>query len=275
MSEFVTALRDELVEAAERQRSRRLPRAHPPKPRLVLAAVATAAMALILLLAAGALSPRVEDDERPATEAKPEARDLFGGTLQPGVVYRTRALVPALTFEVADRDWEVGDTTQDDVLILDHGDPFFDPVAGVRRPPGGLWFTRVLEVYDPGVRALAASLAPAPTDVHAWMRAHPDLRVGATQPVTVAGVPGERFDVEVRFRQPAHGDPRCRERFQVTCTALSPRLSFQDRTLLQVTVLPTEPEPLVIMLEHFTRAGLRDLAEAAAPVLESLRITRR
>ena len=79
----------------------------------------------------------------------------------------------------------------------------------------------------------------------------------------------------MRFRRPAHGDPRCRERFQVTCTALSPRLSFQDRTLLQVTVLRTEPEPLVIMLEHFTRAGLRDLEEAAAPVLESLRITRR
>jgi hypothetical protein len=29
------------------------------------------------------------------------------------------------------------------------------------------------------------------------------------------------------------------------------------------------------MLEHFTRAGLRDLEKAAAPVLESLRITRR
>ena len=39
-----------------------------------------------------------------------------------------------------------------------------------------------------------------------------------------------------------------------------------------MTVLRTEPEPLVIMLEHFTRAGLRDLEEAAAPVLDSLRI---
>jgi hypothetical protein len=95
------------------------------------------------------------------------------------------------------------------------------------------------------------------------------------EPVTVDGVPGERFDVDVRFRRPAHGDPRCRERFQVTCTALSPLMTFQDHTLLQVTVLRTGSEPLVIMLEHFTRAGLRDLEKAAAPVLESLRITRR
>ena len=181
MSDFVTALREELVEAAERERTRRLPRVHPPKPRLVLAVAAAAAMALILLLAAGALNTRVTDDERPATEPTPEARDLFGGTLQPGVVYRTRAFVPTLTFEVADRDWQVGDTTQPDVLILDHGERFFDPVDGVRRPPGGLWFTRVLEVYDPAVRSLAASLAPAPTDLHAWMRAHPDLRVGASR----------------------------------------------------------------------------------------------
>jgi hypothetical protein len=275
MSDFVTALREELVDAAERERTRRLPRVHPPKPRLVLAVAAAAAMALIVLLAAGGLNTRVTDDERPADEARPEARDLFGGTLQPGVVYRTRVFVPTLTFEVADRDWQAGDTTQPDELILDHGDWYFDPVNGIRRAPAGLWFTRVLEVYDPAVRSVAASLAPAPSDLHAWMQAHPDLRVGASRPVAVAGVPGERFDVEVRFRRPAHGDPRCREQLQVTCTALTPRLSFQDRTLLRVTVLDTEPEPLVIMLEHFTRAGLRDLEEAAAPVLDSLRITRR
>jgi hypothetical protein len=275
MSDFVTALREELVEAAERERSRRLPRMHPPRPRSARAVAAAAAIALILLLAAGALDTRVTDDERPASEPTPAARDLFGGTLHPGVVYRTRAFVPTLTFEVGDRTWKAGDTTQPDVLILDHGEAYFDPVADVRRPPPGLWFTRVLEVYDPAVRSVAASLAAAPTDLHAWMQAHPDLRVGAARPVTVAGVPGDRFDAEVRFRRPAHDDPRCREQFQVTCTALSPRLSFQDRTLLRVTVLRTGPEPLVIMLEHFTRAGLRDLEEAAAPVLESLRITRR
>jgi hypothetical protein len=271
VSDFVSALREQLVDAAERERERRLPRVHTPAPRLVLAAAATAAIALIVVLAVGGLNPRAPDEERQAAEPTPAARDLFGGTLQPGVAYRTREFVPTLTFEVADSKWRVGDTTQSDLLILDHGEPYFDP-AGERRPPGGLWFTRVLEVYDPAVPALAASLAPAPAGLHGWMRRHPDLRVGRSVPVTVAGVPGDSFGVEVRFRRPAHGDPRCRERAQVTCTALTPRMSFQDHTLLRVTVLRTKPEPLVIMHEHFTRAGLRDLEEAAAPVLDTLAI---
>ena len=271
MSEFVTALREQLVDAAEREQTRRLPRWHAPTPRFVLAVGAAAALALIVLLAAGALNTRQLDDERQAAPPPPEGRELFGGEVEPGVRYRTREFVPALSFEVTGDDWQVGDTAQPDVLVLDHGEGYFDP-DGERRPPAGLWFTRVLQVYDPAVRGLAASVASAPPDLHAWMRAHPDLRVGPERPVTVAGVPGDSFLVTVRFRRPTHDLPECQTRFQVTCTALTPKMAFQDGTLLRVTVLRTEPEPLVIMQEHFTRAGLRDLAEASAPVLDSLRI---
>ncbi len=273
MSDFVTALREELVDAAERERTRRLPRRPSPAPRLVLAVAATAAMALILLFVAGGLSTRTTDDAREGAQPTPETRELFGGTLQTGARYRTRAFIPALSFEVPGPGWQVTDTSRSDVLILDYGEPFFDP-DGERRPPAALWFLRVLRVNDPAVRGLATSVVPAPVDLYAWMRAHPDLRVGPSEPVTVAGVPGDRFDVEVRFRRPTHSDPACRRRFQVTCTVLSPRMVFQDRTLLQVTILRTGLEPLVIMHEHFTRAGLRDLEEAAAPVLDSLRIGR-
>ena len=207
MSDFVTALREELVDAAERERTRRLPRVHAPAPRLVLAVAATAAMALIVLLAAGALNTRTADDERQAAHAdargaRPVRRHAAAGRALPHARLRPRALVRG----GRTGDWQVGDTTQPDVLILDHGEGFFDP-DGERRPPGGLWFTRVLQVYDPAVRGLAASVAPAPADLYAWMRAHPDLRVGPPRPVTVAGVPGDRFDVEVRFRRPTHDDP--------------------------------------------------------------------
>jgi hypothetical protein len=272
MSDFVTGLREQLVEAAEREQTRRLPSWHAPSPRFMLAAAATAAMVLILLLAAGALNTRAPDEERQAAPPRAETRDLFGGGLQPGVRYRTRAFAPTLTFEVADRDWQAVDTTQSDVLVLDHGEGYFDPGTGERRPPAGLWFTRVLQVYDPAAPGLAGSVIPAPRDLYAWMREHPDLRVGPSRPVAVAGAQGDRFDVEVRFRRPTHGNPACRERFQVTCTMLTPKMSFQNHTLLRVTILQTGLEPLVIMEEHFTRAGLRDLEEAAAPVLDSLRI---
>jgi hypothetical protein len=271
MSQFVSTLREQLVEAAEREQERRLPRVQAPAPRLLLAVASAAALALIVVLAAGALSTRPVDDERQAAPPAPEGRELFGGEVEPGVRYRTRLFVPALSFEVTGDDWQVGDTTQPDVLILDHGEGYFEP-DGERRPPGGLWFTRVLQLHDPAVRGLAASVAPAPADLYAWMRAHPDLRVGPQRPVTVGGVPGAAFNATVRFRRPTHDFPDCRLRHQVTCTALTPRMAFQDHTLLRVIVLRTEPEPLVIMLEHFTRAGLRGLENAAAPVLDSLRI---
>jgi hypothetical protein len=268
---FVSELRDELVAAAEREQTRRLPRVRRPAPRLVFAAAATAAMALILVLAVSALNTRPAEDGPPVATPTPEGRDLFGGTLEPGVRYRTRAFVPAVSFEVPEGDWHITDTTATDVLILDRGEPFFEP-DGERRPPGALWFTRITQVYDPAVRGLKESLVAAPADLHAWMRAHPDLRVSRSQPVTVAGVPGDRFSVTVRFERPTHDYPECRRRFQVTCSAITRNGWFQDGTLLRVTVLRTEPDPLIIMLEHFTRAGLREMEEAAAPVLRSLRI---
>lgn len=268
---FVSELREELVAAAEREQARRLPRVELPVRHALLAAAAVAAVVIIVVIAAGSLD--VPEERRPVVEKPtPEAvRELFGGALTPNLRYRTRALVPAISFVVADDEWHTSNTEQLDALLLEHGEPFFDP-GGERRPPGSLTFRRVIDVYDPAIKGLNASLTTAPVDLFAWMRAHPDLNVGRPRPVTVAGVPGERFSVEVDFRRPAHPDPQCRRRFQVTCTAIAPGGSFQDGTLMQLTVLQVEPDPLVISVEHFTRAGLREMEEVSAPVLESLRI---
>ena len=85
------------------------------------------------MLAAGALNTRVTDDERPADDARPEARDLFGGS-PAGRRLPHRAFEPTLTFE-ADRRLAGRDTTQPDELILDHGDGYFDPVNGIAARP--------------------------------------------------------------------------------------------------------------------------------------------
>jgi hypothetical protein len=269
---FVGGLRDELVAAAEREQARRMPRVQRPSPRLILGLAATAAMALAVVLAAAALNTKpVEDGERPAVTPTPDARPLFGGTLTPDVRYETTEFVPTLSFVVADGEWAATVTDRPDMLLLERGEPYFDP-GGERRPPAGMNFTYIREVYDPAVRGLQASRTSAPADLRAWLRAHPDLRVGRAEPVTVAGVPGERFDVEVRFERPTHPDPQCRRRWQLTCTALTPGLTVQTGTLMQMTLLRTEPDPLVIMLDHFTGAGLRELERAATPVFESLRI---
>jgi hypothetical protein len=179
--------------------------------------------------------------------------------------------VPSLSFVVDDDEWRAAVTDRPDLLLLERGEFYFDP--GVeRRPPAALAFGYIREVYDPSIRGLQASRAPSPADLYAWLRAHPDLRVGRAEPVTVAGVPGRRFSIEVRFDRPTHPDPECRRRLQVTCTALAPGAAFQTGTLMQMTILRTEPDPLVIEVDHFTRSGLREIERASAPLLESLRI---
>ena len=49
-------------------------------------------------------------------------------------------------------------------------------------------------------------------------------------------------------------------------------LTLQSGTLMQMTILRIEPDPLVIVVDHFTRRGLREIEKATAPVLESLQI---
>ena len=268
---FVTELREELVAAAEREQTRRLPRFERPSPRLVLTAAAAAALALIVLLAVSGIDTRpVDRGERPAARPTPEGRDLFGGQLSPDVRYRTRSFVPTLSFEVPDRFWYAAVIDSPDVLVFDrHRDQkpgeYFNPLGGMR-------FDRISSVYDPAVRGLQASRVTAPGDFIAWLRKHPDLRVSASQPVEVAGTPGQSVTVDVSFTRPAHSDAFCRNRFRITCTFLAPTMSYADGNRLRVIVLETEPEPLVITVGGVNERSLPTVEKAATPVLDSLRI---
>jgi hypothetical protein len=274
MSGFVSDLREQLVDAAEREQARRLPRLPATSPRLVLAVAATAAMAILVLLAAGALNTRVTDDgERPVATPTPEGRDLFGGTLEPDVRYHTTAFEPRLSFVVADDRWSAVDTTLPDELRLarvTRGGPEADPPR-IQQ----LMFLRVLEVADPAVRGFLRSQVAAPPDLQQWMRDHPDLRVGPARPVNVAGVPGERFAVRVEFDRPAHVDPWCERHSQFTCTYLGPGMNWPDGSRAEITVLRVQPEPLVIVMGGMSQADVAAVERAAAPLLESLQITRR
>ena len=115
--------------------------------------LAAAAALLVIVALAAALSPGpIVDEEHPAATPTPEGRDLFGGTLEPNVRYRTTEFLPRLSFEVTDDRWMAVDTTLSDELRL----------ARVKRggiPPGPeapriqqLVFLRVTEVADPSVR---------------------------------------------------------------------------------------------------------------------------
>ena len=272
MSDFVSGLRAELVTAAEREQARRVTW-RLPEPRFLLAGLAGAAAlaAVLVLLASGGLRTEPGPPE-PAETPVPEGRELFGGSLEPEVRYRTRAFVPALSFAVPDDLWFVPDASAADLLVLQRRQ-FEQGDLRLEGPPTGflgLW--RIQEVYEPGTRGLDASLSAAPADLEEWLRAHPDLRVDEASPVTLGGVPGETFRAQVRFDRPAHSDPYCRQRFLVTCTLFAPNLSLEDGTRLRVTILRTEPDPLVITLDARTERDLSELEDAARPVLDSLRI---
>jgi hypothetical protein len=241
------------------------------RERIVLAVAAAVLVAIVVLASAGG----VRDDPRGAdptpTPTPAGERELFGGSLQPGVRYRTRAFVPALSFVVADTEWFVPYATQPDLLALERRNRTAE-AGSERRAVAYLTFGRVSHVYRPQVRGLPASLIPAPADLHRWLRRHPDLRVGHTAPATVAGVPAESFPVEVRFRRPAHSDPYCRRRLLRTCALIGPHGSFPNGTRMRTIVLPTEPEPLVINLVGSSRRALAALEAPATAVLNSLRV---
>lgn len=267
---FVEQLREELVEAAAQEQARTRPRvALPPLRPLAVATAGLALTAILVIAIAGGLSTDRAADERPVKPPAPEGRELFDGTLFPGERYRTRSFVPALSFVVADDNWLATETASPDVLALSRVNR-----GGPGRPGQlpTLVFQRIGEVYDPGVRDLEAARMAAPADLVAWLARHPDLRVAAPEPVTVAGVPGVSVGVEVRFSRPRHDDPFCRERFLRACTFLAPELSLFDGMRLRLIQLPTEPEPLTIFTVAMSERRLGALNRVAAPVLDSLRI---
>jgi hypothetical protein len=267
---YVDQLRDELVAAAAREQVRTGPRLHLPPLRPLAVATAGVAMAAILVIAiAGGLSTDRAADERPVGKPPTAGRELFPGTLVPGERYRTRGFVPTLSFVVGDDQWYTPDSTSPNVLALlrvTRGGP-----DEGRFPPRTLAFDRIPAVYDPAVRGIEAARASTPVDLIGWLRRHPDLRVGAAEPVTIAGVRGTRVPIEAAFSRPAHNDPFCRERLR-RCTLLWPTASLPDGARVRLIVLATAPEPLVITTSAANARRLAQLERAAAPVLDSLRI---
>jgi hypothetical protein len=237
------------------------------RDQIVLGAVAAAVLiAIVALAAAGGGVERATVTPTPAPAERGD-RPLFGGSLEPGVRYRTRAFIPALSFSVADTEWIVDDATQPDRLVLERRIRTRAP--GSELPPRSyLAFSRISVVVDPrpGDRA---DLAVA--DLYAWMRRHPDLVVGPRTAATVGGVPGDRFHVAVRFSRPARAAGACRPLLLV-CTSITPDRYFEDGTQMSTIVLRTEPDPVVIDVVGLTKRDLDAIDAPAARVLRTLRI---
>jgi hypothetical protein len=225
------------------------------RDQVVMGAVAAAVLvAIVAFAAASGVKPQARPTPTPPPPAPRGDRPLFGGSLEPGVRYRTRAFVPALSFAVGDTEWIVDNTTLSDRLVLE------------RRlrtgEPGGELDARSYLVFS--------HVEVAATELYGVMKRRPELDVGPRRPVLVAGVPGDRFDVTVHFSRRPRG-AACRPLLLI-CTALAPNRYIADGARMRTTVLITDPDAFVIAVIGDTQRDLDKIEAPAADVLQTLEI---
>jgi hypothetical protein len=193
---------------------------------------------------------------------------LFGGTLEPGVRYATRDLVPAVSFVASGLPW-MADGTQSPLALtlVATGKGFQMPKLD--RPALVLTFARLPNVVDPKTN----NVLPAPKDLIGWLRAHPDLRAGTPVPVTLAGRAATRLDFTV-VAHPSREDPFCRTRYQFSCALLGPDASIKAGSAVRVFVVPGQPDPLLVTLISSDPSKMGRLIKGSEPLLASLRIGR-
>jgi hypothetical protein len=276
VSDFRATLRAELVAAAARPvpRAHRLPR--PDRPTLLRAgafALAAAAIALaIVVLPWGAQhnpQPTITGPQLPGTP-------LFGGSLDPGVRYHTRALQPQISFRANGDRWFVQDATSPTVLALQwrEGSP---ASGGETVPVKFLAFIRLPRVIDPST----GDVQPAPDDLVGWLRADPDLGITSAARTTLGGRPATRL----AFHIPRHlvrRVPQC-EFTKVTVSTEPPQLA----TCTQITpdfvlpvnaagsfIVPDGRDPLVAVEISLVPSRVHEIARDSAPLLDGLLIGR-
>jgi hypothetical protein len=234
------------------------------RDQLVLGAVAAALLVAIVAFAASGSA--VKTDRRPTPTATPASeRDLFGGSLEPHVRYRTRSFAPPLSFVVGDSEWIATVTTRPGEVLIERRIRTGQP-GGELPSRSSITFARIFKVIDPD-----SGRPRVVGDLYAWLKHHPDLVVGPRRPITVAGVRGETFDVTVRFHRPARTAPLCR-RLLIRCTVIAQGRYYPNGVRIREIVLPTGTAPLVIDITGRTQRDLDKIEAPATALLQTLQI---
>src|SRR3712207_3838478 len=140
------------------------------------------ALRLGLLVALVALAVSACGGEEEPQQSKPRPLPEERRVLRPGE-YRSEEFEPSLSFRVG-KGWSNAPPEAPDALFLDRG--------GMRA----LGFVNAREVYKP-TKTGPPNIVNAPKDLLGWFRQHPYLRTDRPKRVTVGGVEGVQFDVNV------------------------------------------------------------------------------
>jgi hypothetical protein len=153
--------------------------------------VAAVALTRGLSIGGGQDSSSAKDANAPTLEGKklPEV-----GNFPPGQ-YVTDQFKPTMSFTLGGNgEWQIG-AQLPDILNITPVD-FVAPKGQPDLPPS-LSIVSPREVYKPFDPSRDEELSPAPEDMVAWIRNHPDLKIEKTEPAIVGGVSGTQFDVSV------------------------------------------------------------------------------
>jgi hypothetical protein len=274
MSDFRDTLRAELVAAAARPVPRRSLRTARPvllRGGLLAAAAAAAALAIFVLPWGAERAP--EPAQR--TVDLP-GRPLFGGSLEDGVRYRTRALVPPISLRAVGPYWFVYDATSPTTLVLQRRAG--NAAAGQEKPPVTfLMFFTLGSVTAPDT----GDLIPVPEDLIGWLRANPNLGVTKVTRTRLHGRPATR----VAFHIPQHPEriePNCpfgkvtvdtEPPSLAECAAIAPSVTAPAGSAGYL-IVPDGPEPLVVGELALVPSQLRQIVRDSKPVLDSVLIGR-
>jgi hypothetical protein len=246
----------------------------------VLRAVVVAAAAVIVSIAvvAGIAGLRDRDVGPPAPtvpspsagpsviaprDACPPTEMACGRSLGAGVAYAP-SLVPRLTLSVPDGNWLAPNDEPDHLLLW--------TTADNRRRIGLYRDPRALEPDGTQADGVGETIP----ELLAWLGRHPEVTVGSSSPVELAGLEGRAVDLELQSGATSRTDacsqfdePECfplftGETYELGVTVLSHfRLHFFDVPGGGV---------LLVTIEAHHAVDLEAFAERASPVLESIQL---
>jgi hypothetical protein len=271
MTDFRDTLRAELVAAAGRPLPRRS--LLPERPVLLrgglLAAAAAAALLAIFVLPWGA-----ERTPEPAQRtADLPGRPLFGGSLEAGARYRTRALVPPVSLRADGGQWFVPDATSPTTLVLQRREGVAGQGPGEKAPRRFLMLFTLGSVTDPGT----GDIIPAPDDLIGWLRSNPNLGVTAVTRTRLYGRPATRVAFHIPQR-PRLVQPNCpfgkvtvdTEPPNVAdCAAIAPSVTAPAGSAGYL-IVPDGAEPLIAGELALVPAEVGTIARESKPILDSV-----
>jgi hypothetical protein len=272
MTDFRDALRAELVAAAARPVPRRPALTLPRLPLRRIAVVAVVAAAVVAAIVVAPWSGR--HTPTPAEHQGLPGQPLFGGSLEPGVRYHTRALRPEISFRTSGNQWFVYAATSPTALVLQRRQG--DSAKGTERPPQRfLMFLRLPTLVDPS----SGDIAPAPDDLVSALRANPDLGITSETRTRLYGRPATQLNFHIPAK-PERVDPAC-EFAKVTvdteppavatCAAFAPGVALPVSSSGRL-IVPDGADPLVVAQIALVPSEAGRIARESQPVLDSVLI---